>query len=66
MVEHKLIAFEPIWKKFYLKPDGEVLVPDESLDESPIESLMDEAEYECTCGKEFDNYVKATEHIWEV
>ena len=64
MTEHEIRADEPVWQgRTFTLADGDVDV--EIACNGFIGGMEDQATYDCTCGKSFDNEDEAISHLKE-
>lgn len=65
--EHVVTASEPYWVRHgYAVREGEVTIISNAKTGASIDMLLEYASYECSCGKEFDGWVEAEDHLLKV
>lgn len=76
---HTITAIEPVWTGELYRPSTESghdpasksdvyaeYVGPADFDDTVIDSMLDQSEYECRCGEEFDSWAQVEEHVQEV
>lgn len=66
--KHIIECFEPRWVISRVKydPDNDVAITVKETPDFIIEPLLDDSEYECTCGEKFQSYSEAEDHLYDV